>query len=155
VESLKAARTIVRRIELGDVPAVVAACEWLFVPPGSRPPSWNAEAAARRLRDLCTAPDASAFVACLGETINGFCTVYLDLESVRAGQRAWMNELAVDPAHRCRGVGRSLLITAREWAREHGATHFMVDSSVLRVDAHRFYRRQQPTFEAICFGWIL
>jgi hypothetical protein len=24
-------------------------------------------------------------------------------------------------------------MTAREWAREHGATHFMVDSSVLQV----------------------
>jgi hypothetical protein len=31
----------------------------------------------------------------------------------------------------------------------------MVDSSVSRTDAHRFYRREQPTFEATCFGWTL
>ena len=145
----------IRRIGLDDVPSVVAACEWLFVSPGSRPQSWDPDAAAGRLRALCTRTDATALVACLGETITGFCTVYLDLESIRIGQRAWMNELAVDPIHRSRGIGRSLLVAARSWARDHGATHFMVDSSVLRVDAHRFYRREQPTFEAICFGWML
>jgi GNAT superfamily N-acetyltransferase len=66
-----------------------------------------------------------------------------------------MNELAVDPNHRSRGVGRSLLIAARNWAQEQGATHLIVDSGLARIDAHRFYRREQPTFEAICFGWLV
>lgn len=154
MDSLQAAPTI-RRIELSDVPAVVDGCEWLFASPGSRPQLWDAEAAARRLRDLCIAEGATAFVALQNETVIGFCTVYLDLVSIRVGQRAWMNELAVDPNHRSRGVGRSLLVAGRDWAHEHGATHLMVDSSMARVDAHRFYRREQPTFEAICFGWIV
>lgn len=147
--------TSVRRIQPGDVPAVAAGCEWLFAPPGAMPPLWDLDAAAARLHTLCAAADSTAFVAVLGETITGFCTVYLDLDSVRMGQRAWVNELAVDPAHRSRGIGRALLTSARDWARGHGATHLMVDSSLARVDAHRFYRREQPAFEARCFGWIL
>jgi GNAT superfamily N-acetyltransferase len=74
---------------------------------------------------------------------------------VRFGQRAWLNDLAVDPRQRSRGVGHQLLDTARKWARRKGATVLQLDSSLARVDAHRFYRREQPTFEALCFGWQL
>jgi GNAT superfamily N-acetyltransferase len=146
---------MIRPIEARDVPEVVAACTWLFAPPGATPPLWDPDAATARLTKLCAGPDATAFVAVLEDTIIGFSTVYLDLVSVRMGQRAWLNELAVDPMYRSRGVGHELLARAQAWARDHGATHLMVDSSGARTDAHRFYRREQPTFEAQCFGWIL
>jgi len=147
--------TTIRRIERADLPMVVDACQWLFDPPGAAPPSWDPEAAAIRLTDLCTARDATAFVALRDRGLIGFCTVYLDLVSIRRGQRAWLNELAVDPAHRSRRIGQALLATARDWARDHGATHLMLDSSVARTDAHRLYRRELPAFEAVCFGWSL
>ena len=98
---------------------------------------------------------STAFVADLGGEVIGFCTVYLDLDSLRFGQRAWLNDLAVDPRHRSRGVGRLLLHRAKEWAHDHGATQLHVDSSTARTDAHRFYRSEAPTFEAVCFGWRL
>jgi hypothetical protein len=31
----------IRRARAGDVPALVAAYEWLFAPPGAQPPSWD------------------------------------------------------------------------------------------------------------------
>jgi GNAT superfamily N-acetyltransferase len=154
VERTERAATV-RRIEPEDVDEVVAACDWLFAPPASVPDLWDPAAAAGRLNRLCDADRSTAFVARLDSKIVGFCTVYLDLESLRFGQRAWLNEMAVDPEHRSHGLGHRLLQTARTWAREQGATQLLLDSSTARTDAHRFYRREQPTFEAVCFGWRL
>lgn len=151
----ESATITIGRITPDDVPTVVDACQWLFEPPGAVPPLWDPQAAAGRFNDLCTDGQATAFVARREGRLIGFCTVYLDLVSIRNGQRAWLNEIAVDPAHRSRHVGQTLLATARDWARDHGATHLLVDSSVARIDAHRFYRRESPNFEAVCFGWFL
>jgi len=144
----------VTTVRPADVPAVVAACDWLFAPPGSTPPRWDPEIAAERLLGMCDKGSAAAFVA-VDPALVGFCTVYLDLVSIRMGQRAWLNELAVDPTYRSRGIGHDLLAAATSWARDHGATHLMVDSNITRTDAHRFYRRETPDFEANAFGWLL
>ncbi len=86
---------------------------------------------------------------------SSFCTVYLDFESVRFGRRAWVEDLAVDPSHRSQGIGKALLATAKDWAREHGATHLELDSSFDRHDAHRFYDRERPSWSSRSFGWLL
>ena len=70
----------------------------------------------------------------------GACTVNLDILSVRFGQRARVEDLAVHPRHRSRGTGKLLLAAAKVWARERGATH--LESGEARADAHRFYRRE-------------
>jgi len=41
------------------------------------------------------------------------------------------------------------------WAREHGAAHLELDSAFTRVDAHRFYERTEPSWDARSFGWVL
>jgi GNAT superfamily N-acetyltransferase len=146
---------VLRPLTAGDVEAVVAACDWLFAPPASVPDLWDPAAARERLLRLCTATRSTAFVATLGQDLVGFCTVYLDLDSLRFGQRAWLNEIAVHPRERSTGVGRRLLHTAKSWAHDHGAVMLLLDSSTARTDAHRFYRREDPTFEALCFGWRL
>jgi GNAT superfamily N-acetyltransferase len=146
---------MIRQISAADVPAVVDAFAWLFEPPGSKPALWNPDAAAERLQVLCESATATVFVAEWEHAVAGFCTVYLDLISVRMGQRSWLNDLAVDPDHRSHGVGSQLLAAAKDWAREHGATHLLLDSSVKRVDAHRFYVREEPDLQASCFGWLL
>lgn len=145
----------IRPLKPDDVDQVVAACAWLFAAPASVPDLWDPSAAAQRLSRLCDAQRSTAFVAELDHTIIGFCTVYLDLDTLRFGQRAWLNDMAVDPQHRSHGLGHRLLHTALGWAREQGATQLLLDSSTARTDAHRFYRREQPTFEATCFGWRL
>lgn len=147
--------TAVRRLHADDVDAVVTACEWLFEPPASVPDNWDPDAARERLVRLSTDARSTGLVAEHEATIVGFCTIYLDIDTLRFGQRAWLNELAVHPAHRSQGVGATLLHAAQEWARAHSAAMVMLDSSTVRTDAHRFYRREQPTFEAMCFGWRL
>jgi GNAT superfamily N-acetyltransferase len=144
---------VIRPARRGD--ALVAAYEWLFAPPGAQPPAWDADAAAVRLDGAMAATDAEVLVAEEGGAVVGICTVYLDIESVRFGRRAWVEDLAVHQDHRSAGHGKALLDAAKDWARERGATHLELDSGEARADAHRFYEREQPTWRSICFGWQL
>jgi GNAT superfamily N-acetyltransferase len=84
-----------------------------------------------------------------------FCTAYLELNSVRFGQRCWVEEFAVNPRWRSQGVGAALLNAAKEWARSVGATHLELDSGLARADAHRFYEREGGTRKSYTFGWEL
>jgi GNAT superfamily N-acetyltransferase len=144
---------VIRPGRAGD--ALVPAYEWLFAPPGARPPHWDPAVAAGRLDGAMDAHDAEVLVADEGGAVVGICTVYLDLESVRFGRRAWVEDLAVHPEHRSAGFGKALLDAAKDWARERGATHLELDSAEARADAHRFYERERPTWRSVCFGWEL
>jgi GNAT superfamily N-acetyltransferase len=85
----------------------------------------------------------------------GFATAYLELDSVRYGQRCWVEDLAVSPEHRSAGTGKALLDAAKDWAREHGATHLELDSGESRHDAHRFYERERPAWKGRQYTWVL
>ena len=142
----------VRHAAPDDVDAIVAAYDWLFAPPGGPPPAWDPVAAAERVRAAIAGPDSAVFVE---DNVGGFITVYLDILSVRYGQRAWVEDLAVDPAQRSSGIGKALLDTARAWAKEHGATHLELDSGDARTDAHRFYEREGTSWTSRCFAYEL
>jgi GNAT superfamily N-acetyltransferase len=146
---------VIREAQAADAGALVGAYEWLFAPPGSRPAQWDKERASSRLAGLVDASDATMLVADVDGAVVGICSVYLDVVSVRFGQRAWVEDLAVDPGHRSAGHGKALLDAAKDWARARGATHLELDSGEARADAHRFYMREQPSWRSACFGWEL
>jgi GNAT superfamily N-acetyltransferase len=145
----------IRAAEATEVDALVAMYEWLFAPPGSTPPRWDAEAAAAALDEAIGSEGSIVLVADDREELVGICTAYLDLHSVRFGPRAWVEDLAVDPERRSEGIGKALLDAAKDWARGRGATHLELDSGVARGDAHRFYERERPSSRSVCFGWEL
>lgn len=142
-----------------ELPAVVSAYEWLFAPPGSRPPTWDEASALQRLTQALTEGRSAVLVATdmdsNGGHIVGFCTAYLDIVSVRFGQRCWIEDLATHPQQRSQGIGTLLLDAACEWARTHGASHIELDSGDARHRAHRFYEARRPTWTSRCFGWTL
>lgn len=138
-----------------EAPGLVPTYEWLFAPPGSRPRAWDPDRAAAALARVCTSDDSAVLVAREGDRVVGMCTVYLDIDSVRFGRRAWVEDLMVDPERRSRGIGKQLLYAAKEWAHRRGATHLELDSAEGRVDAHRFYERERPDSRTVCFGWEL
>ena len=146
---------MVRAAELEDVDQVVSMYEWLFAPPGARPPSWDPERAADALAHAMGSDDAVVLVATLGEEFVGFCTGYDDIVSVRFGPRVWVEDLAVHPDRRSLGVGKRLLDEAKTWGLARGASHLELDSAETRADAHRFYERERPSWRSICFGWEL
>ena len=146
---------MVRPATPADIPRLVAAYDWLFAPPGVAVPDWDPAAAAARLEQVLSGERSTAFVAGGDDELAGFVTVYLDILSVRFGQRAWVEDLAVDPERRSGGVGKALLDAAKDWARERGASHLELDSGFPRRDAHRFYERERPGATSRCFGWTL
>jgi GNAT superfamily N-acetyltransferase len=66
-----------------------------------------------------------------------------------------VEDLAVDPQRRSQGIGKALLDAAKQWARDHGASHLELDSADARVDAHRFYEREGAEHRSVAFGWDL
>jgi GNAT superfamily N-acetyltransferase len=145
----------VREAVPGEVERVLGMYEWLFAPPGSVPPRWDPERARMAIADAITDQSAAVLVAEHRGDLLGLCTAYLDMNSVRFGPRCWVEDLAVSPQHRSQGVGKDLLDAAKEWARERGASHLELDSSDTRVDAHRFYERESPSWRSVCFAWEL
>ena len=145
----------VREALPAEVERVLGMYEWLFAPPGSVPPHWDAERARAAIADGIADQSAAVLVAEHRGDLLGLCTAYLDLNSVRFGPRCWVEDLAVSPDQRSQGVGKALLDAAKDWARHRGATHLELDSSDARADAHRFYEREGPSWTSRCFTWEL
>ena len=145
----------IRAAHGGEEAAIVPLYQWLFDAPGSQPGAWEPKRAAVALAQAIESDDACVLVAEADRALVGFCIGYQDLHSVRFGHRVWVEDLAVDPAHRSLGVGKALLDAAKDWARERGATHLELDSAEARADAHRFYEREGANYRSISFGWEL
>ena len=145
----------IRAARADEVPDLLRLYEWLFAPPGGKPDLWDDARAAVAMRQAIESHDSVVLVADDGGDLVGFCTGYQDMHSVRFGYRAWVEDLAVDPARRSEGIGKALLDAAKAWANERGATHLELDSGDGRPDAHRFYEREGPTWSSRCFGWKL
>jgi GNAT superfamily N-acetyltransferase len=145
----------VREAVPGEVERVLGMYEWLFAPPGSVPPRWDPDRARAAIAGAIEDQESALLVAEHRGELLGFCSAYLDVNSVRFGPRCWVEDLAVSPAHRSQGVGKELLDAAKGWARERGATHLELDSAETRADAHRFYERERPSWRSVCFAWEL
>lgn len=142
-----------RADEAGDV---LEMYEWLFAPPGYTPQAWDPERARGALADAVAGDRSAVLVAEADDgRLVGIATAYLDLDSVRYGLRCWIEDLAVDPAQRSQGIGKALLDAARDWAREHGATHLELDTGLARTDAQRFYDREAPATKGFSYSWPL
>jgi GNAT superfamily N-acetyltransferase len=147
----------IRAAHPGEEAALLPLYQWLFDPPGSVPPGWDTDRAQARLAATLAGEDSALLLAedPEGERPIGFATAYLDLLSVRFGPRCWIEDLAVDPKRRSRGVGASLLEAAKSWGRERGATHLELDSGLARTEAQRFYERETPSWSGIQYAWLL
>ena len=149
------ANVTIRTAQSDDAERLPEVYEWLFAPPGSRPADWDRATAVERLHGVINNAERSTIFLAVDDagTVAGFCSVYRDIDSVRFGPRAWVEDLAIDPQRRSQGLGKQLLDAARGWARDHGAVHLELDSADGRADAHRFYRREQPLWESRQFGF--
>jgi GNAT superfamily N-acetyltransferase len=147
--------TRIREAEVGEEEQILPLWEWLFAPPGEKPDAWEPEHARKAITEAIVSPGSAILVADEGGRLVGFCTAYLDFDSVRFGRRCWVEDLAVDPERRSRGIGAALLDAAKEWARGAGASHLELDSGLARTDAHRFYEREGAVGQSYSFHWPL
>jgi GNAT superfamily N-acetyltransferase len=138
-----------------EVERVLGMYEWFFAPPGSVPPQWDPEHARTAIADTIADPSCTVLVAEHRGELHGFLTAYLDVNSVRYGQRCWVEDLAVSPEQRSQGLGGELLEAAKSWARQRGATHFELVTAMFRTDAQRFYERRDPVATGYSYSWLL
>ena len=146
----------VRAAREDDIDAALEMYQWLFEPPGYTPRWWDETRAREALAEAIAAETSAVLVAESGAgQLVGIISVYLDLNSVRFGLRAWVEDLAVDPSRRSARIGKALLDAAKDWARERGATHLELDTGLARADAQRFYEREQPIAKGYSYSWAL
>jgi GNAT superfamily N-acetyltransferase len=145
----------IREARSGEEATIARLYEWLFAEPGYTPPGWDLDRATAALAGAISAADSAVLLAEEDGALVGLCTAYLDLESVRFGRRCWVEDLAVGPGARSRGVGGSLLNAAMDWARDRGASHLELDTGLARVDAQRFYERRDPDSVGYSYSWRL
>jgi GNAT superfamily N-acetyltransferase len=140
---VKRMQVAIRPATAADEAAVLVLLEELFVPPGVRPEGYTEDRARTGLSWAIEGAGADVLLAFEGERLVGLASVYADIQSIRYGKRCWLQDLVVTSEYRGRKVGRQLLVAATEWARERGCTHLELASGAGRVDAHRFYRREE------------
>ena len=102
----------IREAGAGEGRALLVAYEWLFAPARRATAGLGAERAEARLEEAIAADDSTVFVAEDDGELVGLCSAYLELNSVRYGQRCWVEDLAVHPDSRSRGIGGALLDAA-------------------------------------------
>lgn len=142
----------IRTAALDDEAEVLALMQQLFDPPGRKPNDYTDGRASTGFRWAVEREGSDVLIAADAGRIVGVCTIYVDIESIRFGRRAWIEDLVVDSKVRSQGVGAALLDAATEWARERGCSHMELDSGLARVDAHRFYERYGMPKSGFVFG---
>lgn len=147
----------IRQATTIDAEPILAVFPWLFSHPGSEPPAWDEERALAAIIEAIEDESSAIFIAISSTdaSIAGFCSAYVDLNSIRYGRRCWVEDLAVSPDHRSRGIGDDLLDAAGVWATGRGATHLELDTGSGRTDAMRFYEGRNPQGQGISYQWRL
>ena len=88
--------------------------------------------------------DHAVLVAEVEGIVVGWIDVGLSFH-LQSGTKAEIGGLVVARPFRSRGIGRELLRSAEQWARQHQAEKITLRSNIKRTDAHRFYLREQYT----------
>ena len=91
-------RRVIRPARADEAPALVVGLRVAVRPARARSRrSGTPSAPPRGSRAAIASDDAEVLVADVDGAVVGICTVYLDIESVRFGRRAWVEDLAVRP----------------------------------------------------------
>jgi len=98
----------------------------------------EAELIARRLTRLSNTNDQLVLVAVQDDKVAGWLQAHASV-AMESGFRVEIVALVVGKAYRRRGIARSLVGRAEQWARELGAEAVMVRSNIRRVESHALY----------------
>lgn len=100
----------------------------------------DATTVAARLSRILARRDQRFMVAELDDRLVGWVHTIV-WEFVETGPFVILGGLVVDRSLRRKGIGRTLVIKAEEWAVEQGCSVVRLWSSVARTEAHRFYEQ--------------
>src|SRR5437868_14023861 len=125
---------MIREITLNDAEAAAKLSAELGYPVST-------DAMQTRIKALHRLTDRAVYVACESGAVVGWIDVGIvsHLQSEACGE---IGGLVVSSELRRRGIGRQLIATAEQWARDRGITSMLVRSRISREAAHRFYYRE-------------
>jgi len=92
-----------------------------------------------RLNDAFIDDQNAIYVAEVDGKILGWIQVAVR-QTIESGKYAEITGLVVDKTSRGKGLGRSLVIHAEEWARKSAQQKLRVRTNVIRIEAPLFYR---------------
>jgi ribosomal protein S18 acetylase RimI-like enzyme len=130
-------KTAVRRATAGDAPDLGRLLHDFNVEYSE--PTPDADFLAKRLGELIERNEALALIA--GDGPQGFAVLRFRPSLYSESLDAYLEELYVAPDLRGRGIGRALLEAAMEAAREAGAAHIDLGTSVDDVAARGLYEK--------------
>ena len=118
----------------------------------------DAERTMRRfLADLARNGYAFLFVATAGDRTVGFISGELREGSSAFLPKTWasVDDVFVDPEHRSLGIGRALLKSVEEWARQKGASGVSLQVAAANARGRKFYEdlgfREISVYEVLEF----
>ena len=124
---------VVRRARKEDAAAIAGLAGQLGYPS-------TKEQVERRLERVLTDSEHALFVAEMpGERIGGWLHAF-SYHVVESDPRVEVAGLVVDETQRGTGVGRLLMQSAEDWAREKSYTGVGLRSNIVRHAAHAFYQ---------------
>jgi GNAT superfamily N-acetyltransferase len=100
----------------------------------------TADEAARRVREISSAPDHILLVAEVAGRVVGLLHAFAR-PAIENPCEAVVQALVVDRGCRLAGVGRVLMAEAERWGSERGCRSVVLDSNVVRAPAHAFYAK--------------
>jgi GNAT superfamily N-acetyltransferase len=90
-------------------------------------------------RFIAPSDDGILIGAWQGDDLVGYACLYWHFSSTRAVETVLMNDLYVDKAMRGRGIGRALIASSADVARERGAHHLEWSTRPDNAEAQRLY----------------
>ena len=103
-------------------------------------PAFNVEEAQAHLAVFRRYPSYRVFVALADEKIVGTYELLIMDNLAKGGRKSGVVEdVAVSPEYRGRGVGRAMMMHAREQCGKASCYKFVLSSNLKRADAHAFY----------------
>lgn len=146
-----------RRPRESELDRVLDLTDRLFDPPATPPPDYDRDAARERAR-WWLADDARTLIVVDsdgGPELLGYIAAVVDIESIRFGRRAWVEDLVVETTVRSHGHGAALMGAARHWARLRACSHLELDTGHQRDAAQRFYAREGGYSGSLVYAWPL
>ncbi len=124
----------IRKMQVGDVPAIVALAQQLGY--------WVALDEARTRLERILDKDGQGLL--VAESDDGQILGWAhgaEVLGILGAPRAEVRALVVDEAQRRKGIGRQLLAELEKWARERGLLEVRMGTQTHRIEAHVFYQR--------------
>lgn len=95
----------------------------------------------QHLQKVLSLPANFVFVAEYNKKVIGWMNVRI-VHTIESGTNCEIYGLIVDENFRNKGIGKTFIARAKEWAAQNGAGKLRVRTNVKRLSAHRFYYRE-------------